>query len=246
MEVSKVPADIPLARAGSAPAAEQGTQSPASTAPPADRADIRPLDISGALQILLAEVRAEFDMLLEASSAAGSLAAGGSGTGSTAARGAASGEPADGAPTFGAPTPGGSAAGPLTPGGLTTGGPGALAPFQAARELVEMLLQALPDDAGDVPAWTGALVRVEGAIQAGIDRAMGVVSQWRDVPAVAVDAVRETRVLFSSALSDDAEYPPWLPPEWMGLGSMFHRFRRRRRNARRLLSDPDYSRRSLD
>ena len=45
-----------------APPAEQGPQSPANAAPIADRADIRPLDISAALQILLAEVRAAFEL----------------------------------------------------------------------------------------------------------------------------------------------------------------------------------------
>jgi hypothetical protein len=37
--------------------AEQGPQSPQASAAVADRADIRPLDIPGALQILLSEVR---------------------------------------------------------------------------------------------------------------------------------------------------------------------------------------------
>ena len=59
MEVSKLPAaDVQSARTATAAATEQGPQSPASIAPMVDRADIRPLDVSAALQILLAEVRA--------------------------------------------------------------------------------------------------------------------------------------------------------------------------------------------
>jgi hypothetical protein len=52
MEVSKLPpADVQSARAGTAALTEQGSQSPASIAPMVDRADIRPLDVSAALQI---------------------------------------------------------------------------------------------------------------------------------------------------------------------------------------------------
>jgi len=50
------------ARTPTAPPAEQGPQSPASAATIADRADIRPLDVTAALQILLAEVRAAFEL----------------------------------------------------------------------------------------------------------------------------------------------------------------------------------------
>ena len=49
-------------RTPTGPPAEQGPQSPANAAPIADRADIRPLDIPAALQILLAEVRAAFEL----------------------------------------------------------------------------------------------------------------------------------------------------------------------------------------
>ena len=49
------------ARTPAAPPAEQGPQSPPSAAPVVERADIRPLDMAAALQILLAEVRAAFD-----------------------------------------------------------------------------------------------------------------------------------------------------------------------------------------
>jgi hypothetical protein len=119
-------------------------------------------------------------------------------------------------------------------------------PVQAARALVEILLLALPEDARNAPAWTAALVRVEAAIRSGIERASSMVTEWRDVPPVVVDAVKETRALFFSALGDGPEIPLWFPPEWMGLVQGLHRFRRRRRNARRGLTDPDYSPGSLD
>jgi hypothetical protein len=191
MEVSNLPpADVPTARAGTATATEQGSHSAGAVAPPADRADIRPLDISGALQILLAEVRAGLGL------------------------------PVDAAITQ--------------------------SPVQAARELVILFLQVLPEDAGNASAWTAVLVRVEAATQSSIERALSVVTQWRDVPPVAVDAVKETRALFFSALGDDPQNPLWLRPEWVGLAPRIQRFWRRRRNARRRLTDPDYSPGSLD
>jgi hypothetical protein len=212
MQVSKVPpADVPTVRAGTLTTAEQGPPSAADMAPAADLADIRPLDISGALQILLAEVHAALDVQLGA-----------------------------------AITPGANTSGAATAATATTAGAIAQSPDQAARQMVEMFLQALPEDASDAPAWTAALVRADAALQSSIEQAMGVVTQWRDVPAAAVDAVADARALFIAALGDEPQNPLWLRPEWVGLAPVLQRFRRRRRNARRRLTDPDLSPRSLD
>ena len=224
MEVSKLPSDVSMPRAGTPAAAAPGPQSADtrtadtpvvgdqaadnqaadSIAPLADRADIRPLDISGALQILLAEVRAELDLSLSAAIPQG-----------TATQGTA--------PQVAARTP-----------------------TQIARELVELFLQALPEDASDAPVWTAALVRVDAAVQSSMERAISVVTQWQDVPAVAVDAVKDARALFVAALADDPPNPLWLRPEWLGLGPPWQRFLRRRRNSRRRLTDPDYPSQCLD
>ncbi len=196
MEVPKVPpADVPTARAGTAAATGQGSRSAVNIEPLADRADIRPLDMSGALQILLAEVRAALDLPPETAIAAAAAAQG---------------------------------------------------PARGVRELVEMLLQVLPADASDAAVWTAALARVEASMRSSIERAIDVVSQWQDVPPAVVDAVKEARTMFFSALADDAPNPLWLRPEWLGLAPRVHRFRRRRRNARRRLIDPDYAPGSLD
>jgi hypothetical protein len=212
MEVSKVPpADVPTVRAGAVTTAEQGPPSAADMAPAADLADIRPLDISGALQILLAEVRAALDLQLGAAIAPGAIT-------SSAATAATA----------------------------TTAGAIAQSPDQAARQMVEMFLQALPEDASDAPAWIAALVRADAALESSIEQAMGVVTQWRDVPAAAVDAVTDARALFIAALGDEPQNPLWLRPEWVGLAPVLQRFRRRRRNARRRLTDPDYPTQSLD
>ena len=212
MQVSMVPpSDVPTVRAGTVTTAEQGPPSAADMAPAADLADIRPLDISGALQILLAEVRAALDLQPGA-----------------------------------AITPGAVTSSAATAAAATTAGAIAQSPDQAARQMVEMFLQALPEDASDAPAWIAALVGAEAALQSSIEQAMGAVTQWRDVPAAAVDAVADARASFIAALADEPQNPLWLRPEWVGLAPVLQRFRRRRRNARRRLTDPDYPTQSLD
>lgn len=225
MEVSKVPqTDPPASRAGTAagssPAAatiaptatptDAESSSAANIVPVADFADIRPLDIAAALQILVAEVRAGLDASLE-------------------------GPMAPSAATQNAATQNPIAQTPI-----------AQNPIQAAHELVDMFLRALPEDASDAAAWTAALSQAETTVQSSLERAVSVVAAWRDTPPPVVDAVKQTRVLFIEALGDEAQNLSWLRPEWMGLGTPFHRFWRRRRNARRRLTDPDYPLVNLD
>ena len=203
IEVSKVsPPDASQPIAGGVQPTDQRAPSSAALAPPPDHVDIRPLDTAGALQILLAEVRAGLDS---------TLAAG------------------------------------ISQSRVSVQGPGVVQDSaQAAHELLQLFLREIPEDAGDAPAWTSALLRVEAAIESSMERALGVVTQWRDVPAAAVDAVKDARALFLAALGDDPLNPIWLRPEWLGLAPAVHRFRRRRRSARRRLTDPDYLTGSLD
>ena len=69
MDIIKTP---PLGSAASRAAtpAEQGVQSAVTSAPIADRADIRPLDIPAALQIMLSELRTALDLPAGSSDAA--------------------------------------------------------------------------------------------------------------------------------------------------------------------------------
>jgi hypothetical protein len=205
MDVTKMPAPAPAPaapRTPTAPPAEQGPQTPANAAPIADRADIRPLDLPAALQILLAEVRGAFEL-------------------QAVAMGQGAGEAVN-------------------------------SPPQAARALLQMVLNAMPDEgampdgSASVPAWNAVLARVETALQTGLDRGIDAVSVWRDVPPIVVDASKEVRTQVFSALDDDSQNPAWLRPEWAGLAPRFERFWRRRRKARRQLTDPDYSSGSLD
>jgi hypothetical protein len=208
MDISKMPAPAiapstaptGAARTPGTPAAaaatDQGPQAALSAAPIAERADIRPLDLLAALQILLTEVRAAFEL-----------------------QAIAMGE---------------DAGAPLS------------SPPQAAHALLQMLIDAMPDETASMPVWTHALARAETAVQTGLDRGIEAVTLWRDVPAVVVDAAKDTRTLVFSMLGDDPQTPSWLPPEWAGLELKLQRFRRRRRLARRLLRDPDYSPRYAD
>jgi hypothetical protein len=204
MDVTKMPAPAgAAARTPTAPPAEQGPQSPANAAPIADRADIRPLDVAAALQILLAEVRSAFELLA-----------------------VAMGEEANEVVN---------------------------SPPQAARALLQMVLRAMPEETGStleetagMPAWNAELVRIETALQTALDRGIDAVTIWRDVPPIVVDAAQEARTLVFSALGDDPQNPAWLRPEWVGLAPKFERFWRRRRLARRRLTDPDYPSGNLD
>jgi hypothetical protein len=183
VDVTKAPPPATtLPRPPGVPARDSNSQSASAVAPAPDRANIRPLDIPAALQILLAEVRVAF--------------------------------------------------------GLTALGMGSDAnilidsPPQAARAVLEVFLS---NDA-----------QAEALLQAGLDRGIGAISAWREVPPMVVDAAKETRALILSLLADDSQNPAWLRLEWASLAPRLERFRRRRRLARRQLSDPDYPERSLD
>lgn len=234
MEVSKLPqADLPAPRPGTPSGAPAGSSagtgsvaqsststdtessSAANVMPTTDFADIRPLDLVAALQILVAEVRAELDASLEGSMELG-------------------------AATQNAGTQNAAIQNPMAQNPIVQN------PTQAAQELMDLFLHALPEDASDAPAWTAALIQVETAMQSSLERAVSVVAAWRDTPQPVVDAAKETRALFIEALGDEIQNPLWLRPEWMSLGTPFHRFRRRRRNARRRLTDPDYPLPNLD
>jgi hypothetical protein len=177
-------------------------------APASDQPDIRPLDIPGGLQILLAEIRAAFQQIAEFS----------------------------GLPRTPSASPGFGAAGDNQ----------ATDAVQTARQIVELLLQSLPDDAGDAAGWTSALMRSESALQAGLQQAVTTVSTWRGVADVVVDTVAQSGTLVIQALSEETPNPLWLRPEWVGLAPRLERFARRRRAARRRLTDPDHWQGSLD
>lgn len=189
MDVTKMFLPAATTARPTAPSAEQSPPSTANAAPVADRADIRPLDIPAALQILLAEVRAAFELQALA----------------------------------------------LVPGAneVLNSAP------QAARTLVQMILGAMPDDSAGTGVWNAALPPVEMALQAGLDRGIEAITVWRDVPVSVVDAAKEARALVVSTLGDDAQNPVWLRPEWLGLAPRLERYWRRRRLARRHLTDPD-------
>jgi hypothetical protein len=195
MDVSKLPpSGLPANQPEMPLNKERFTSEPA--VPASDKADIRGLDITGGLQIFLAETRAAFELTAESFGAAGDVFA---------------------------PTP-----------------------VQAARQIVEWVLQSLPDDAGDAAVWTAALTRAESALQLGIQQGQSTVSNWRDVPDAVVDAVKQSGSLVLQVLGDDRPNSLWLRPEWVGLAPRLERFWRRRRAWRRRLTDPDHWRGNLD
>ena len=197
MDVTKTPPPgPPPTRPSAASAPETGSQTPPAAAGATDRADIRPLDVPAALQILIAEVRASFELTALSMAPGANI-------------------PVD-------------------------------SPAQAARALLQLFLQWVPEEAPSIPAWTAAVARADGSLQAGLDQGLAAIVAWRDVPASVVDAAKETRALAFSALSDDGLNPAGLRPEWAGLAPRLERFRRRRRLARRGLTDPDHHKRNAD
>ncbi len=135
---------------------------------------------------------------------------------------------------------------------VPAGAPPLQTPAQAARALLQVFLQAVPDAEG-APA-TGAAARADGAgapaaasdaagspelaLQSALDRAMTTVAAWRNVPQAVVDGAAETRALAMRLLIDEPPNPLWLRPEWQGLLPRMERYWRRRR--RRGFSDPDF------
>jgi hypothetical protein len=119
-------------------------------------------------------------------------------------------------------------------------------PAQAAGAVLQVFLQAIPEDAPSLPAWTEAVAQTEAALQSGLEQGIVAVAAWRDVSPMVVDAAKETQALISSALGDDARNPAWLRPEWAGFAPRLQRFWRRRRLARRRLTDPDYPEGNVD
>jgi hypothetical protein len=174
------------------------------TPPATDQPDIRPLDIPGGLQILIAETRAAFQETAEFAAA-----------------------PAP--PNFGTSVD-------AAPGNS----------LQAARQIVELLLQSLPENIENPDVWTTALLRAESALQTGLQQAVSTVASWREVPDGVVDSVAQSGALVLQALSEELPNPLWLRPEWVGLAPRLQRFSRRRRAARRRLTDPDHWQGSLD
>jgi hypothetical protein len=108
-------------------------------------------------------------------------------------------------------------------------------PAQASPMVMRLFLRAVPDEADNAATFT----QLEDTLLSALDRAVSAVEQWRDVPQVVVDAARETRALVMSQLADDATSLVWPRPEWLWLTPHLERYRRRRRLARRGLTDPD-------
>jgi hypothetical protein len=206
-----------------AAAPERGAPPPSGAASALDRADIKPLDVSAALQILVAEVREAFTLLLiEAGDTSNPGSAGGAADPYTGAGNAVA------AADIGTAVPIGNAGNPDSAGNVGS-----------ARALVDTVLQSLPETL-DEAAWSEALPQVEAALQAGVQRAFDVVNGWRDVSPVVLEATQASAKLALQVLSDEPQNPLWLRPEWLAMAPRLARFWRRRRKLRRRLTDPDY------
>jgi hypothetical protein len=198
MEIGKPPVIDGAHGAGPAPGAQSATVKQGAAPPTAvDRADIRPLSVTAALQILITEVVDQLSLL-----------------------------------TLPAPAPA------LAP---AQGQPDS--PDDAALRLVNLFLQSLPASDEDAQGFLAAYDIQRAGLELGIERALGVVVAWRDVPRESVDALGTARTMVLTALADDAPgatLGPWaMRTEWLALAPRIDLLRRRRRRARRRQLDPD-------
>jgi hypothetical protein len=192
-----------------------------------DSADIRPLDLAGALQILIAEVRAELTRALlgaidtPATTEADTRTNTNTNTNTNininininvSANANAN---ADANANFDAVV-------------------------SAARDILESVMNSLPQSSQEVAAWSGALPLVDAAVELGMARALAIIDSWREVPAPVVTRAQEVRALVASALSDEPLNPIWLRPEGLNLAPRLTRLRRRRKFLQRRQKDPDY------
>ena len=240
------------AAAVAAPASEAALAGAA--APLADQVRIHPLDVVGALQILIAEVRADLSLpgdvphiefaappLLPASVQANapvvplpvlpvSLP--------MPVAEPPGAEPMPGAPPVANPAPAAVPVALL----VEAAGVASNAVPAAPQMLVQMLLQAVPPIQTQPPVeWLAAAMQVEAVLAGALDRGVDAVTAWRNVTPSVVEAAHAARAVFAAATSDDPPNPQWLRPEWLGLAPVMQRYWRRRRYARRVLSDPDYA-----
>ena len=146
---------------------------------------------------------------------------------------------------------------PLPP----SGSPMPQSPEPAAYRLVELYLQAVSVDEEAVPEardWLARLARVDASTDAGFERALQVVSAWREVTPAVIGSLQEARGMMASVLATDEASasqadmgglanglrdpfnPAWLlRPEWSRLAPRLDRWRRLRRKMRRSALDPD-------
>ena len=231
----------------------------ATTAPLADQVSIHVLDVMGALQILIAEVRADLSLpgdvphiefaappLLPASVQANAPVVPlpvlppvplGAPVGDPPALGPGP-WPGPGAPPVLGPAPASVPVALL----VEAAGVASNAVPPVPQTLVQMLVQAVPPIQSQPPVeWLAAAMQVEAVLVGALDKGVDAVTAWHDVSPSVIEAAHEARAVFAAATTDDPPNPLWLRPEWLGLAPVMQRYWRRRRYARRVLTDPDYS-----
>ena len=112
-------------------------------------------------------------------------------------------------------------------------------PSHAAQAVIHLLLDAMPADVAEPARWLAASNGVEAVVQSALDQAVESIAAWRNVPHAVVEVAREARGLVAAQWSDEPQSPLWLRPEWQWLAPRIRRHWRRRRYARRGLTDPD-------
>jgi hypothetical protein len=113
-------------------------------------------------------------------------------------------------------------------------------PATAAGSLLETFLAAVPADVGEARAWIDSVDRLEQGFATGYENAAAIVTAWRGVSAEVIASVQETQTLFAAALAGARDPSDAVRAYWPALAPRLALFRRRRRDLRRRLEDPDH------
>jgi len=122
---------------------------------------------------------------------------------------------------------------PATPATVAT-------PAMAAGSLLETFLAAVPADEGEARAWIDSVDRLEQGFATGYENAAAIVTAWRGVSPEVIASVQETQTLFAAALAGARDPSDAVRAYWPALAPRLEIFRRRRRDLRRRLEDPDH------
>ena len=105
-------------------------------------------------------------------------------------------------------------------------------PEVAAQWMIRSLLSVVDTASPDAPA------APETALHDALDRGVGLVAAWHDVPAATLQVAVDVRDRVFRQMAETPPDPAWFEPEWLPLlPSMRDYWRRRRR--RQALLDPD-------
>ncbi len=106
-------------------------------------------------------------------------------------------------------------------------------PEVAAQWMIRSLLGVVDIASPDAPA------APETALHDALDRGVGLVAAWHDVPAATLQVAVDVRDRVFRQMAETPPDPAWFEPEWLPLLPSMRDYWRRRRRRQQALLDPD-------